>query len=616
MPHFFISYRRSDREGNILAHVLFRELRRRYGEDSAFLDVDSRSPGLSFPVKVERALRVTDVVLAIIGPAWLQTLTERLGDSLDWVRYEVAESLKRSELPVVPVCLAGVEMPRSHQLPEELKDLSSRDGVTLDPCEDFESHLARLLSDVEHVLETTRRETEDLRLATAREAASTILAAERAAKERAAVEERETKRVLAEEAAKLAAQEAAVAERAAAQAAKVQKEAEPEPQRAREAPTSSLGHKPLPVATSRSTSVSGPSTAPKGAARVVPSRPVNPPAMTSTVKAPVVPSRPVSPPAKSGAVKLQAAPSRPASPPVASGTVKAPVAKYYRLSGRFTFAGLILSLLVIGLMIFVLALGYSYGLLSLPFAQANFVLTLLYGLLSGLAAGFALKWCRVRNSRVACWVGLASGLGAVHLSWAVWLYGHLGPLTPTGLPGLLELAASPARLWHLLRGINETGSWNIWGYKPTGVVLWLLWSLEAVLITGLSTLVSFFTVELGDAFCEACGTQCKLEGGAKLRNCDRAELKRRLEMKDFAFLAALGARRSGSQQWLALNLWRCKKCGTTNALDAYVATMTTDAKGRPTTNFAPVLTGLLVTTAECTELQRIGREAAASTKRS
>src|SRR4051812_348175 len=141
MPHFFISYRRSDQDGKFLAHMIFRELRRRYGEQSVFLDVDSRSPGLSFPAKVDQALNVTDVVLVIIGPAWLKLLTERPEDSRDWVRYEVAESLKRSWLPVVPVCLAGVEIPRPHQLPEELKELGWRDGVILDPFQDFDSHL-------------------------------------------------------------------------------------------------------------------------------------------------------------------------------------------------------------------------------------------------------------------------------------------------------------------------------------------------------------------------------------------------------------------------------------------------------------------------------------------
>ena len=164
MPHFFISYRRTDQEGRYLAHMIFRELRVRYGEQSVFLDVDSRSPGLSFPMKVDSALNRTDVVLVIIGPAWLKLLNERLEDSRDWVRYEIAQSLKRSWLPVVPICSPGVDVPQPHQLPEELKELGWRDGVTLDPFQDFDSHVNRLLSDMERVLETFKEEREQLRL--------------------------------------------------------------------------------------------------------------------------------------------------------------------------------------------------------------------------------------------------------------------------------------------------------------------------------------------------------------------------------------------------------------------------------------------------------------------
>src|SRR5262245_8746840 len=108
MPHFFISYRRTDQEARYLSHMIFRELRYRYGDQSVFLDVDARSPGLSFPMKVESALNRTDAVLVIIGPTWLQSINERIDDSRDWVRFEVAHSLKRSYLPVVPICCPGV----------------------------------------------------------------------------------------------------------------------------------------------------------------------------------------------------------------------------------------------------------------------------------------------------------------------------------------------------------------------------------------------------------------------------------------------------------------------------------------------------------------------------
>src|SRR6185295_18185176 len=117
-------------------------------------------------------------------------------------------------------------------------------------------------------------------------------------------------------------------------------------------------------------------------------------------------------------------------------------------------------------------------------------------------AGYALRWRKVWDEGVAVLVGFIAGLGAVYLSWAAWLYGHLG-----GLVGLLDLASSPARLWHLLCEINTTGSWDIWGYNPTGFALWLVWSAEAALIVGLSAFFSFHVVvEKGIVFCGRCGT--------------------------------------------------------------------------------------------------------------
>lgn len=156
MPRYFLSYRRDDTDGNILAHMIFRELRHKYGEGSAFLDVDSRSPGLSFPTKVSNALSNADAVLVIIGSAWVAELEARKNDSRDWVRYEVAESLKRPFLPVVPVCRSGVQPPRAEQLPPELEDLAWRDGVALDPFSDFDAHFTRLLTDLERVTDELR----------------------------------------------------------------------------------------------------------------------------------------------------------------------------------------------------------------------------------------------------------------------------------------------------------------------------------------------------------------------------------------------------------------------------------------------------------------------------
>lgn len=152
MPRYFLSYRRNDKDGAVLAHMVFRELKRKYGSENTFFDVDSRNPGMSFPTKVADALSKTDAVLVIIGPDWLKELNARANEPHDWVRYEVSESLKQAALPVVPICREGVEMPKAEHLPSSLAGLADRDGIFLDPFSNFEAHLARLLIDLERVI--------------------------------------------------------------------------------------------------------------------------------------------------------------------------------------------------------------------------------------------------------------------------------------------------------------------------------------------------------------------------------------------------------------------------------------------------------------------------------
>lgn len=133
--------------------MLFRELRNRYPKNKIFLDVDSRDPGLSFPDKVRAALDDTDALLVVIGPQWLEILRARTDENTrDWVQYEVSEGLKRHGLPVVPVCHVHARLPSFKDLPTAIRDLAVRDGIIMDPFQDFDSHLSRLLSDLERVI--------------------------------------------------------------------------------------------------------------------------------------------------------------------------------------------------------------------------------------------------------------------------------------------------------------------------------------------------------------------------------------------------------------------------------------------------------------------------------
>lgn len=132
MGAIFVSYRRGDSEGQ--ARALFNELAELVGKNSVFMDVDSIALGRDFRQVLQERLGSCDLMLALIGPDWLEIKdasgNRRLENPTDFVRQEIAAALGRN-IPVTPVLLRGAHMPVPEQLPDDLKDLAYRNGFEL-----------------------------------------------------------------------------------------------------------------------------------------------------------------------------------------------------------------------------------------------------------------------------------------------------------------------------------------------------------------------------------------------------------------------------------------------------------------------------------------------------
>jgi hypothetical protein len=104
----FVSYRREDTRH--MAGRLFDRLSERSGESNVFMDVDSIEPGIDFSQAIERAVQKCDVLLALIGRAWLSETDEhgrpRLDDPDDLVVLEIKSALDR-DIRVIPVLIDG-----------------------------------------------------------------------------------------------------------------------------------------------------------------------------------------------------------------------------------------------------------------------------------------------------------------------------------------------------------------------------------------------------------------------------------------------------------------------------------------------------------------------------
>jgi hypothetical protein len=415
-------------------------------------------------------------------------------------------------------------------LPEELKDLGWRDGVTLDPFRDFDTHLARLLSDLERVLEISRLEKQELLLArkrliamlrwrsreleraAAREAAAK-LAAERADKERAATEEWNAQRFAAAAATESASREKAESARAIPQS------------------LTAFPGEPSPKATTP--------------------------------------------------------------------------AEYYSGCNYYTVGALAKVFCSGWLVTAPLSLGYSYVLVNLPFVQLNFIFTLLYGILSGIFTGALVNRYRVRKPLVVNLVSLLVGLSSVYSSWVVWIYAQSGLYKTVGTIALLQLGSKPGELLMLAGDRNLQGVWSIWGYKPTGLLLWILWALEGIVISCLTTAVASLYAEIfGGICCEFCGAECQ-SSTIERRWTGLEAVRRHLEAKGFAFIEVLGPVPLAAKQWLEFELRRCFECGGTHTLSA---------RSKPSEAWERSIWNLLVSFTESDTLQGIWNEAKRSTR--
>lgn len=141
----FISYRRDDSAA--AAGRLNDRLEQEFGRESLFMDVDAIPFGVDFVEVLSAEVAKCDVLLAIIGPSWLDARDEdgnrRLDSEHDFVRIEIAAALNRN-IPVIPILLEGTRVPKAERLPDELKSLARRNALDVRHAS-FRSDMDRLV---------------------------------------------------------------------------------------------------------------------------------------------------------------------------------------------------------------------------------------------------------------------------------------------------------------------------------------------------------------------------------------------------------------------------------------------------------------------------------------
>ncbi|MFC3966162.1 toll/interleukin-1 receptor domain-containing protein [Nocardia jiangsuensis] len=124
MTKIFLNYRIAD--SAYAVREISKQMAERFGRDNIFRDDDSLRLGTLYARRIRKALEQADLLVAVIGPHWLDasdtTGNRRLDDREDWVRLELATAYRR-ETPVIPVLLDDTELPAVDQLPPDIRDL-------------------------------------------------------------------------------------------------------------------------------------------------------------------------------------------------------------------------------------------------------------------------------------------------------------------------------------------------------------------------------------------------------------------------------------------------------------------------------------------------------------
>ncbi|MBC8085293.1 MAG: hypothetical protein H7Z21_19010 [Hymenobacter sp.] len=297
---------------------------------------------------------------------------------------------------------------------------------------------------------------------------------------------------------------------------------------------------------------------------------------------------------------------------------------YYQPSNRFSVGGLLLLLAGGGLTAALLAVAYVYAVWYIPFIYVNFLLTVGFGLILGMVLSGLVKAGKLRNPGLAGILALVVGLVASYLQWAVYLmlmyhttnvesFGRRLSVAHTSFSAetLLALLAQPGTMLATMGAIAESGSWSLFGVTPSGVFLYVIWLVEALIIVGATVILA--RVQADRPFSELAGEWAEEETlptpVAYLD--DPAAAKATLEAGDFSVLAPRPADAPG-HLFARLKLHCAPHDSECAFLSLENVKVETDDKGKTSETTTAVVEQLRVSAQRCQELRDSYRAVAVS----
>jgi hypothetical protein len=204
-------------------------------------------------------------------------------------------------------------------------------------------------------------------------------------------------------------------------------------------------------------------------------------------------------------------------------------------------------LLIGGGVAWLCALVCAYATFYIPFIYLNAIFALALGALVSLAS----KTGKVRNKNISVTIAAFCGLLAIYFSWAIWI----GIFVETD-----STSYAPGFIFESMAEIAEYGAWELFGTVPQGVVLYLFWAIEALLVIGVAGYIAQSTTE-AVPYCEGCNKWAEETEVSNLLewNNDMPGLTKKLETGNFDALLMIPLVGT-PKQFTAVKVYRCPTC--------------------------------------------------------
>ena len=284
-------------------------------------------------------------------------------------------------------------------------------------------------------------------------------------------------------------------------------------------------------------------------------------------------------------------------------------ANCYHHSGKLPLTAMFMTVLIGVPAAAIMGVAYAYATVYVPIIYANILLTGCFGFAIAWVITQAAKLGHVRSSIFPASAACVAAIVGLYFAWAADL------LARCGLPadGNVMAALNPEVLRNYVEFFYDNGLWTIGhggnnaGATPvSGIVLGLVWLIEAGMVVGLASWFSW-NIMSGLIYCEQCEKWVKVKKDVRRLRVGLlpADLVR-IGDGDLTPLTTIPRADKTEPNFVRLDVGSCQGCSDSNFLTINRVTTVVDKKGKKSQKVAVLLRALPINAEEIAKVREAG----------